>query len=197
MTVLASVTAFQNTELFDKLKFNAYMVYHKKEWYRLLSHGFIHGSWMHLIINMLVLYSFGNVVEQYFSIMETQGMLRYSKLYFIVLYLGAIVVSSFVSLFKHKNNHWYNAIGASGAVSAVLFTSIFFAPMDKILIYGILPVPGILMGVLYLGYSIYMSKKGNDNIGHDAHFIGAIYGFLFPLFIDFNLYKHFFNSLLQ
>jgi membrane associated rhomboid family serine protease len=107
----------------------------------------------------------------------------------------AIVVASLTSLFRHKDDPWYNAVGASGAVSAMLFFFIFFNPWELLYFYGILPVPGIVMGVIYLIYSHYMSRKEDDNVNHDAHIAGAVFGFVFPLFIDFSLIHYFFERL--
>lgn len=195
ITSAISILAFNNHKLFSKLQLNPYQTYHRKQWYRLLTHGFLHADWLHLIINMLVLYSFGTYIEEYFAHLDNAGYLNNPALYYIILYIGGIIISSLTTLKKHKDDPYYNSVGASGAVSAVLFTSIFFAPWQKLLLYAVIPIPGILLGVAYLVYSQYMSKKGRDNVNHDAHFIGAIYGFIFPVIIDFRLVSHFINAL--
>jgi membrane associated rhomboid family serine protease len=197
ITSAISVLAFSNEQIFSKLQFNPYQVYHRKEYYRLLTHGFIHADWVHLFVNMLVLYSFGTVVEGYFQQLETEGLMHFANAWFTFMYLSAIVVSSLTTLKKYKDNILYNSVGASGGVSAVLFCSIFFAPYNKISLYAVLPIPGIVFGVLYLIYSQYMNKKNIDNVNHDAHFIGAVYGFLFPLLIKLNLVYFFINQLLN
>jgi len=189
-TILFSVAGFNNRQVFDQYKFNAFMVYKRKEWYRLLSHGFLHLDWMHLFVNMLVLYFFGCNLEEYFSMYESIGVITFSTTYYLLLYITAIVASSLYSLHKYRNDHSYNAIGASGAVSAILFATIFFDPWAKIYVLFSLPIPGFIYGLLYLAYSQYMGRKRIDNIGHDAHFYGAIYGFLFPLIIGVPL-SHF------
>ncbi len=186
ITCLISILAFSNKELFYRFQLNSYQVYHKKEILRMISHGFLHADWLHLIINMIVLYSFGNAVEKYFHY-----YFKYPVLYFILFYFLAIIISSLLSVFKQKDNHLYNTVGASGAVSAIVFASIFFNPWQKIYFYGIIGLPGVVLGILYLIYSYYMSKKSKDNINHDAHFIGAVFGFIFPLIIDINLIKIF------
>ncbi len=190
ITSFISYYAFSNRRLFHKFMFNAYQVHHRKEWYRLFSHGFIHANWEHLIVNMLVFYSFGQALEMYFRL-----FLGSSTFYFLFLYIGAIVVSSSYSLVKQKDNYAYNAVGASGAVSAVTFACVFFAPMQKIYLFMLIPIPGIVFAALYLGYSYYMSKKNQDNIGHDAHFYGAIFGFFFPLLFNPSLIHVFFEGL--
>lgn len=197
ITGIVSVMAFNNDELFSKMQFNAHRIYHKKEYYRLISHGFIHADWMHLIINMIVLYSFGMAVESYFSQLEAEGLMHFSRVWYTLLYLLGIVVSSLLTLAKQKDNPFYNAVGASGAVSAVTFCAIFFAPYSKLLLYAIIPIPGIVFGILYLIFSQYMSRRGGDNINHDAHFVGAIFGFLFPLMIKFEFIHIFLDQVLR
>jgi membrane associated rhomboid family serine protease len=96
-----------------------------------------------------------------------------------------------ITLFRHRNNRWYNSVGASGAVSAIIFTSIFFNPMDRLYFFAVIPIPGIVFAILYLVYGSYMSRRSKDNINHDAHLLGAVYGFVFPLLIDFDLISHF------
>jgi membrane associated rhomboid family serine protease len=196
-TALISITAFRNQEWFSKLQFNAYQVYHRKEVHRLLTHGFLHANWTHLIVNMLVLYFFGPIVEQIMRQVLNDSMQAWSMLIFMFFYFAAIIVATLVSLYKNKDNVWYNSVGASGAVSAVIFFYIFFNPWEKIYFYGILPVPGIIMGVLYLIYGHYMSRKGTDNVNHDAHIVGALFGFIFPLFINYHLISIFVNKLLS
>lgn len=194
LTVLISVLAFNNTDTMLKFQFNAYQVYHRKQYYRLITHGFVHANWWHLLVNMFVMYFFGSNAEMYLKNLAIQGYLKYPTLVFLVFYILALVFSSSISLFRHKDNHWYNAVGASGAVSAMLFFCIFFDPWSKILVYFI-PVPGIIFAVLYVIYSQYMSRRGGDNIGHDAHLLGAVFGFIFPLFIDLGLFKFFIAQL--
>lgn len=190
ITSIVSILAFNRREIFYKLQLNPYQVYHRKQYYRLLSHGALHADWMHLIINMIVLYSFGSSVEREFA-----KYFDYPILIFTAYYLLAIIIASILSVFKHKDNHYYNAVGASGAVSAIVFTSIFFNPWHKIYFYGIIGLPGIILGVLYLAYSYYMTKQSKDNVNHDAHFIGAIFGFVFPLILDYRLIHVFIENI--
>ena len=189
-TSVVSIACFYNRTWFDRLQFNPYKVYHHKQWYRMLSHGFLHADWIHLIVNMFVLYSFGLGIEKYLAMLGEEGLLRFHPIfYYVFFYLSAFIISSLTTLKKFKNDMWYNAVGASGAVSGAIFFCIFFNPWQKLLFYGFIPVPGILFGVLYLWYSNYMSRKpGYDNINHDAHFIGALYGFTFPILLDARLF---------
>lgn len=195
LTGLATYFTWQDKSLFYKYQFNAYMVYHRKEFVRMFSHAFLHVGWAHLIINMLVLYSFGRNVLYIFSAHPSFN--NHAVLHFILLYVGGIIVSCIFSLFKHKDNPSYNAVGASGAVSAVAFASIFFIPYKLVYFFGVIPIPGILFGVLYLIYSYRMGKKGTDNIGHDAHFWGAIFGLIYPILVDPSLLRYFIQQLLN
>lgn len=192
VTGLISYIGFNHTEYIYRYQFNAWQIIHRREHFRMLTHGFFHAGWMHLLVNMMVLWSFGQAVVYYFQFISGSP-----QLLFLFFYLSAIVVSGIYSLYKHRNNVHYNAIGASGAVSAVVFASIVFDPYNPILLFAIVPIPGILFGVLYLIYSGVMAKKDIDNIGHDAHFWGAVYGFLFPILLKPDLLHYFFNKLLD
>ena len=177
-TVVASVICFNNEELFSRLKFNAFDVQHEKQWYRFFSYGFLHSGWVHLFINMLVLYSFGNQVEHYYRGFFHEKYI----LYYLLLYMGGLLLSIIPAFGKHKNDVFYNAVGASGAVSAVIFASILIVPKAPISFFFIpVEIPAWIFGSIYLVYELYMSRKAKDNIGHDAHFWGAVYGVVFTL----------------
>lgn len=188
ITVIISITAFYQADIFDKLKFNPYKTSHNKEIWRIISYGFIHADWMHLAVNMIVLLSFGSLVSSYFG-MIFPGKATY---YYLLLYFGGLFISAAPAFGKHKENPYYNSVGASGAVSAILFSSIVFDPMNKIYLFFVpIGIPAIIFGVLYLVYSAYMNKKGTDNIGHDAHFWGGIYGFALTIALKPDLFNHF------
>lgn len=191
VTVVISYLAFQNAELADKLQFNAAKIIHQKQYYRLVSHAFIHGSWSHLIVNMFVLYFFGRGIEQYFAFYFGAR----ATLFYLLLYFGGILASNLWSLIKHQNNYYYNAVGASGAVSAMLFAFIFFNPWEPLYLFAILPIPGIVFAVGYLFYSYHMSKRKTDNVAHDAHILGAVFGFAFPILLRPGLFNHFIDQL--
>ena len=197
LTCIVSVLALYNDKLFAQLQFNAYQIYHRKQYYRLLTHGFVHANWWHLFVNMFVLYFFGGNTEAYLHGLANAGIMQFPTLTFIVMYLLAIIFASTISLFRHKDNHWYNSVGASGAVAAVMFFSIFFNPWEKLYLYAVIGIPGIIFAILYIVYSQYMSRKGGDNINHDAHLLGAVFGFLFPLFIDISLIKVFISEIMS
>lgn len=174
VTAIISYSAFNNDSLYNKLIMWPNRMNTPGEYYRLLTSGFIHADWAHLIFNMLTLFFFGQSVENAFAY---YGM---SKILFLVLYLAGIIVASLPSFMKHKNDSFYRSLGASGGVAAVLFSYIYFSPWQIIYVF-FLPIPGIVAGVGYLIYAAYMSRKGRDAVNHDAHFYGALFGFVFTL----------------
>lgn len=191
VTVAVSILALRERRWFDTLMLSPYRVVHDKQWYRIITHGFIHADYIHLAVNMIVLYSFGEAVEVMFGMVSNLWILH-----FLVLYFFGMVAASITTIAKHKDNYSYASVGASGAVSAVLFAFIFMQPWEKLWIMGILPVPGIIFGPLYLWYSSYMGKRGGDNVNHDAHMYGALFGFLYPMLVEPGLLRHFIDSLL-
>lgn len=193
ITVAVSYAAFKSPKLMDQLQFNASKIVHKNEYHRLVTHAFIHANWEHLFVNMIVLFSFGQAIEAYFKFnFGNNAILNY-----VLLYFGGILVSNIYALIKHRNNYFYNSVGASGAVSAVLFAAIFFDPWNKIYFFGILPIPGIVFAALYLVYSYQMSTKQKDNVAHDAHFLGALFGFVFPILLNYQLFESFLDKLFR
>lgn len=184
LTILVSILCFNSAELFGLLSLKPYRVVRQKEWWRVMTHGFVHGDYMHLLVNMLVFYSFGGYVEKYFGVLKTEGLVGSPFWAYVGLYFGGLAAASVHDVVKNRNNPYWSSIGASGAVSAVVFTSIFFEPWGKILLLGIIPIPGILFGILYLAYTQCSARRGKDNINHYAHFYGALYGFVYPLILN-------------
>lgn len=183
ITCVVSILAFNDNSFKYKLTYSPYSVKHHKKWWQILSHGFIHGDYGHLAMNMFTLYFLGEGVEQLMKIQfGDRGMLLY-----ILLYFGGMAFASVPSLFKQGDNPGYLAVGASGAVSAVVFAFILFRPVDILLIYGLIPVPGIILGVLYIAFETYANKKNQTNIAHDAHIAGAIFGIIFLIIMDYNI----------
>jgi len=192
VTVLVSIIGFSNEPFFNKLKFNPYDVKHSNQWYRFFTYGFLHAGWVHLLINMFVFYSFGRLVEMAYRAMFNTKYI----LYYLLLYVGALLLSVIPAFGKHKNDVFYNSVGASGAVSAVLFASILIAPLEKIYLFFIpVGIPAVLFGFFYLGYEYWMSRRAKDNIGHDAHFCGAVFGLLFTILMKPSILLHFLNQL--
>ncbi len=197
ITCAISIIAFNNGQLFEKLLLSPYKVMQKKEYYRILSHGFLHADWVHLLVNMFVLWSFGMGLQGWFNQLLHNGYIASPTQHFLTIYIGGIIISSLSSIVKNRNNYYYSSVGASGAVSAIVFATIFFEPWQSLYLFAIIPIPGIIFGAAYLLYSNYMSKKGGDNINHDAHFYGAVFGFIYPILIDPSLVLHFINQLIS
>lgn len=192
-TILISILAFRNREIMDKFKFNPSHILNSGEWHRFFSYGLVHADYIHLAINMYVLWSFGKLTLLDFY--QLFGNL--SNLYFILLYIPALAISVIPSYFKNKENVLYNAVGASGAVSAIVYISIILNPTIKLgLIFIPIGLPAWLFGLIYLIFTIVMSKKENTLIGHSAHLWGSLYGMLFILLIEPKLYLWFFAEIL-
>jgi membrane associated rhomboid family serine protease len=192
ITVIISILAFRNDELAKRLIFNAYAIRHHKDWWRFFSYALLHAGWAHLFINMFVLYSFGDAVLEGFELLF--GLKAY--LYFLMLYIGGVVFSVLFDFGKHKDDPYYSAVGASGAVSAVVFASILIYPTSSLFLFPIpFPIPAVVFGILYLIYSAYMAKRGGDNIGHNAHFWGAIYGLVLTIILKPALFSAFFKEI--
>jgi len=188
ITILVSVLGFSSQGVFTRCRFNAYDVRHLQQWYRFFTYGFFHAGWFHLLVNMIELYSFGLVVERgFYSYFGSRYVL-----YYLLLYGGALLLSILPAYGKHRNDVFYNAVGASGAIAAVVFASILLEPAQRIYLFFIpYGIPAPVFGLLYLAYEYYMSKRGKDNIGHDAHFWGAIFGVIFTLANKPEIFKGF------
>ncbi len=194
VTVVISAMALQNREMMSKLLFVPTAVNHQKEYYRYISSGFIHGSWMHLAFNMFVLWSFGNIIEQIFSYEQVLG--KMGNLAYLAMYFIGMIVADIPTYLKHKDNYQYASLGASGAVSAVLFSYILISPLSGLMIFPIpIEIPAIIFGVLYLGYSLYAASNVRDNINHDAHFYGAVLGIVFTIAIHPSFVGGFINQI--
>lgn len=189
LTVITSWQCFNNRELFMKLALMPYRVSHRNEWYRVFTHAFVHADMTHLLVNMITFWSFGTFIEQYFT------LIGLGKMSYLFLYIGGLIVASTYDLIRQKNNDYYVSVGASGAVSAILFSYILVNPLGMIYFFMVLPVPALLFGVLYLVYCQAMAKRGGGNINHNAHFYGAIFGLIFPLLLRPSLIQVFLNGL--
>ena len=188
LTCLVSYQAFNRPELSRALRHSPYIESRTGQYWRMLTSGFIHGGWLHLGVNMFVFYSFGQLVENTFLMHFGATMGRVN---FLLLYLLAIVFADIPTFLKHKTNPHFASVGASGAVSAILFASILFSPWNPIYLYGIIKIPGIVAGLAYLIYSSWAGKKMKDYIDHDAHFWGAVFGFVFTILLKPSFFTNF------
>ena len=182
VTSIISYASFKNEKLKNELLFSPFEYSNKKKWWIILTHGFIHADFLHLFFNMYVLYIFGPSLESYFESSSEIGWV-----YFISFYLLGIIFSTLPSIFKHNNNPNYRSLGASGAVSSVVFAYIIIFPLRELgllLIPGVF-LPGFIFGVLYLVAEHYLSKKQYSNIAHDAHISGSVFGIFFILAYDY------------
>ncbi len=192
ITVLFSMQAFSNPVIFDKFKHSPYIEHRHKEYYRWISSGFLHVNYLHLGINMFVFYQFGGAVESiYQGLFGAMG----GSILFLLMYLTSIVAGDLVTFVKHKDSPYYTAVGASGGVSGVLFAYILFNPWAEMALYGIIPFRAIVGGVLYMAYEQWASRNSNDNIGHDAHFFGAIAGMTVTIALEPRIFSFFIEQL--
>ncbi|HQX96335.1 MAG: rhomboid family intramembrane serine protease [Chitinophagaceae bacterium] len=174
ITVLVSLGGFNSDKVMNDLIFYPPAISKQNQWYRFVTSGFLHSDYTHLFFNMLTLYFFGRGMESFYN-------LYMGKLGFLIFYIAGIIISSIPTFIKHRNDYHYRSLGASGGVSAVVFAYILFAPWDW---FTFPPVPAIIYALLYIYYSIYMSKKGGDNINHDAHLWGAAFGVVFTIAME-------------
>jgi membrane associated rhomboid family serine protease len=192
ITVGISIYALKNESLMHKWIFQPYAVQRDNSWYRFVTSGFLHADFTHLFFNMFTLFFFGQAVEQTFAVIfgAQAGILLY-----LLLYIGGIIISDIPTYFKHRNDPPYRALGASGGVASVVFSSILFYPTNDICLYGLLCIPGFILGVMYILYSYYSGKRMGDNINHDAHLYGAIYGFVLSLVLVPQALPNFFSEI--
>jgi membrane associated rhomboid family serine protease len=186
ITAAVSIAAFSNIKLFDQLKLFPAIMTSNKEAHRIATYGLIHADWMHMLINMYVLYSFGarNGTEfMYNGVFGAKG-----TLFYVLLYVGGLVTSVIPSYEKNKTNFGYTAVGASGAVSSIVFAYILFNPLNEFYFLFIpFAIPAYIFGAFYLGISYYLAKQNQGNIGHDSHFFGALFGIMFTILLDKNI----------
>ncbi len=197
LTSLISFTAFSNQKVLDDLIFYPPAITNRNQWHRFITSGFIHADIMHLVFNMYSFYLFGDLVEKSFSqIFGDSG-----KALYIILYVVSLIVCLLPTYFNNLNNYHYRSLGASGAVSAVIFAGIFLYPTMGMGIFPIpFHIPGFVFGPLYLILSAYLAKKGHGNINHSAHIWGAIFGIVFVIITTsfmtrFNALENFFNAI--
>lgn len=205
ITSIISIIAFNKPELLRKLMFNPYQVKHRKEYYRVISHAFIHADYIHAFFNMYVLYSFGGLIEQIFTNPQVFNNIfpqfefwgtGTGYIYFILLYFGGIMFATLPSFRKHADDPSYNSLGASGAVSAVVMAIIILLPTIPLrFIFIPIDIPAFVMGILYLAYEFYMNKRGGTGIAHDAHIWGALFGLAFIIVINYRFALNFLNEI--
>jgi membrane associated rhomboid family serine protease len=180
ITIGISLLAFYNQNLYSRMMLHPFSVYRGHQTYTVITSGFIHKDLTHLFFNMLSYYFFAFQLEVYLGHWQ-----------FGLLYMASLILSDLPTVVKHKDDGWYHSLGASGAISAVIFSAILFNPKTMLYIYFAIPCPAYIFGVLYLVYCAYASKKSHDAINHDAHFFGAIAGVMITILLDHHILKHF------
>lgn len=190
LTCLISFAAFNSSKITDDLIFWPPAINMRHQYYRFITCGLIHADFLHLGFNMITLYFFGRGAELLYS-----GELGLRPFYYPLLYITALVVSNIPSYIKRRDDYSYRSLGASGAVCAVMFAVILIRPWDQLYIFGRFPIPAILYAVLFLAFSFYMSKRGGDNVNHDAHMWGALYGVVFTVLAHPDIAHTFLNEM--
>ena len=188
VTVVVSWLAFNNDKLLQRLLLWPPAVTRGRQYDRFVTYGLVHGDFMHLLFNMITLYFFGRLMEQFYAqYLGPWGFLGF--------YASALVVSALPSYLRHRHDPNYATLGASGAVSAVLFAFVLLQPWATIYVY-VVPVPAIVFAVLYTGYSVWMNRRQADQVNHSAHLAGAAYGVLFTVLMEPRVLEDFLASLL-
>ena len=188
ITVAISLLAFSNQTVMNRLTFWPPAL-QRGQYDRFITHGFVHADGTHLLFNMITLFFFGNIIESFYrQFFYDTG--------FVLFYLGGLIAAILPSYLKHRHDIRWASLGASGAVSAVLFAYILFQPWKLIFVFFI-PVPAIIFAILYVAYSIWSGKRGNTNINHSAHLWGAAYGVVMTILLEPKVLPHFLNQLTQ
>jgi membrane associated rhomboid family serine protease len=188
-----SYQAFQREDFFSKLKHWPYAEKRNSEYSRLLTGILIHGDMVHLLFNLFALYSFGTLVELHFG--GLFGSLQ-GRLYYLILYLLSGLIANLMTYHKYQDHAGWASVGASGSVSGVMFAFIVFEPWSQLLLFFIIPIPGVLAAILYLVYSSYAAKKGHGMIDHVAHFWGAVTGFILTILFKPSLLNYFIQEII-
>lgn len=197
--VAFSLYAFNDRRIMYKYLFHPWSIYHEREHYRFLTHAFIHGDYIHLAFNCLTLYSFGLALEEGFFANPKQFDPRVGKILYIVLFTGGIYAASITEYFRNRHNRDYTSLGASGAISSLIFCYIMISPLSEIRFF-FFPLQGWIMGILLLGVSYYLIRrkragKHSDNISHESHYWGALFGVFFIIVIKPAILREFFRQI--
>ncbi|MEN9612454.1 MAG: hypothetical protein RLZZ628_3268 [Bacteroidota bacterium] len=195
MTCLISYQAFNDPASKDKLLHHPYYEKRKKEYYRMITSGFVHSDFMHLFLNMFVLWQFGGAIESlYIGIFGD----IFGRICYLLLYISTLFVTDYLTYRKYQDDYQYRSLGASAAVSAMTFISILINPWGWIFVMMI-PMPFIVMGILYLGYTYYQAKQNpfGGGIDHLSHLIGSLYGIAFTVALKPEIILHFLSKLME
>lgn len=189
-----SLWGFNSQPVFLKLMHYPYVEARDRSYYRFLTSIFLHGSWLHLLVNLFVFYTFGQAIEYQFVNLFGATMGRVN---FLLLFVLSGVLADVFTYRKHLDDPNFRSVGASGSISGVMFAYVLFYPLQNLYLYGLIPIPGIIAGVLYLWYSNYAAKKEGGRIDHSAHFYGAVTGILFTIVVYPKVVTTFIQQLLS
>ncbi|MES2799605.1 MAG: rhomboid family intramembrane serine protease [Bacteroidota bacterium] len=193
ITSLISYNGFNDQRISQKLAFSPYLIVHHKEWHRMISHVLIHADFTHLLFNMMSLYFLGTALEN--SLILQYGV-QLGEIHFLLIYILGGIFAGAYPLFKHRDNPNYQAVGASGAVAAVIFACIIWNPGMELLLFMIpIPIPAYIFGPVYLAIEYFQHRRGGTGVAHDAHIGGAIFGIIYILFINIEKGTHFLDNL--
>jgi membrane associated rhomboid family serine protease len=194
VTVLVSIRGFKDTNLRDRFLFVPYRVKHDNQWEGLFGHMLLHADFTHLLFNMLSLYFLGSILEQ--EMIMAYGFLK-GEIQFLIIYLIGGLFSTLIPFIRHQNNPHYRSLGASGAVSAVIFATILWRPDIELMLFFIpIPIPAYVFGPLYLAFEYWADKRGQSGIAHDAHIGGALFGIFYVLILNIDKGKEFLHYLI-
>ncbi len=194
LNVIISWQAFQRPDILEKLKHYPYREKRNREYARLMTGTFVHGDWIHLAFNMYALYSFGTILESTF--INIFDPLK-GRIYYLIVYLLSGLFANLMTYHKHEDQAGFASVGASGSVSGIMFSFIIFYPWIELLLFYVIPIPGVVASVLYLLYSSYAARKGHGYIDHTAHFWGAVAGFVLTILFKPQLWNLFITEVLS
>ena len=193
ITVIVSMSAFNNNQLKDRLLYSPYSCKHDGDYFSMFGHMFIHADTMHLLFNMMSLFFLGSMLED--ELMFTYGNVR-GEAHFLVIYILGGLFATLIPYIRHQDNPSYRSLGASGAVSAVIFAAILWNPkMELMIMFLPIPIPAYIFGPLYIAFEYWADRRGGTGIAHDAHIGGAIFGVLYVLIINIDKGKEFLSAL--
>ena len=193
ITCAISIYAFNNPQIIQQFRHYPYHENSSKNFSGMLTAGFLHANYMHLGVNMWVLYIFGSEVERHLTTLELPQLL--GNIIYVMIYITTIIGANYITFMKHKNNAHFSSIGASGAVSGVMFMFILLHPWSTLNLYFAIPIYAILFGIGYLVYSSWAAKNNQNGIDHMAHFYGAVIGMILFIAVSPSIFTDFIKQM--
>jgi len=193
ITVLSTIISFQNQVLARKLMLNPFALVHQKIYYQVVTSGFIHADWLHLLFNMITFYFFAISIEGIVPLeyLMTSWAGPIGHLYFVLIYMGSMILGDFSTIIRHKDNPSYYSLGASGAISGVIFSYVLFSPTSRLSMFFLPSMPAPVFAFVYVIFSILAARGRNTNINHEAHLWGGLFGFALTIALFPGIFPHF------